>query len=140
MSREREHFRAWFIFGEGADGRVDISDGDRDVLEGVGRAAAEQIIDARDVWLAEAERVLALHPPGPVELVERCSGEVNTSKFLFCHQMRKDIDSGGIRIDGWIRYVNKPAWLESERGLIFKCPFCGETLRTTPISFECVAD
>ena len=49
---------SWFIFGEHLDGRVDINDGERDVMT-TSREHAERIIAAREVWLNE------LVTPGP---------------------------------------------------------------------------
>lgn len=49
--------REWFIFGEYPDGRVDISDGEHDVHEGIGRAEAEKLIAARNYLVREKSRI-----------------------------------------------------------------------------------
>lgn len=49
-------FRPWFVFGEHANGTVDISDGESDVLEGIDREDAEMIVAARTEFLDTVSR------------------------------------------------------------------------------------
>jgi len=50
MSRTGEP-RSWFVFGAYEDGRVDVSDGERDVLVGVSREDAERAIaEQQAIW------------------------------------------------------------------------------------------
>ena len=55
---EFEEFRRWFVFGEHLDGRVDINDGNRDIVTAVDPEQAERIIAARDAFLDAVEEVL----------------------------------------------------------------------------------
>ena len=43
-----EAFPTWFIFGECKDGKVDLSDGDDDIVTHIPREEAEKLIKLRD--------------------------------------------------------------------------------------------
>jgi hypothetical protein len=43
-----ETFKKWMMFGVAKDGAVDVSDGDGDVLTGIKKSEAENIIKERD--------------------------------------------------------------------------------------------
>ena len=43
-----EAFPTWFIFGEHKDGKVDLSDGDDDVVTRITREDAEKLMKLRD--------------------------------------------------------------------------------------------
>lgn len=46
-----ERFNRWFVFGQRADGSVDVSGADCDVFEGIPPAAAEKFIAARNAYV-----------------------------------------------------------------------------------------
>ena len=55
-----ENFPTWFIFGEYKDGRVDVNDGDRDIVTKISREEAEKLIKIRD----DLQEVLYILLPG----------------------------------------------------------------------------
>jgi hypothetical protein len=54
----------WHVFGEHADGTVDVSDGSRDVFTELPRDIADKVIAAHDYFREELYRLLC--PPVPI--------------------------------------------------------------------------
>ena len=50
--------KIWFIFGENADGRVDIADVDGDIAHGLPRDVAERIIERHNDEIGRAASAL----------------------------------------------------------------------------------
>jgi hypothetical protein len=67
---EHNGHRRWFIFGEHADGCVDVSDGEGDVLVKIPRTIAEEIIRRRNSFcdsfdlLVFGDTILIRHADG----------------------------------------------------------------------------
>jgi hypothetical protein len=53
MDEETPMFAHWVIFGTHPDGRVDISDGNQDILTRVPRPNAQKILEARNAFVNE---------------------------------------------------------------------------------------
>ncbi len=61
----------WFIFGERADGRVDLSDGNDDVFVNIPRSVADRLLDLRIQYLAETRNIVDTLPPQCLPFVVR---------------------------------------------------------------------
>lgn len=57
-----ERYGRWCVFGEHADGTVDVNDGTNDVVTCVDRAEAEKLIAAHNQMVAELVRLYNLLP------------------------------------------------------------------------------
>lgn len=53
-----EIVRPWFVFGVHPDGRVDLSDGNRDVFTKLEPAVAEELIALRERHITEVHRAV----------------------------------------------------------------------------------
>lgn len=61
---KHHHYRSWFVFGKYPEtGRVDVSDGERDVLTNVDEAKANWVIKERDEVLDRLDEVVQRNCP-----------------------------------------------------------------------------
>jgi len=58
---DSHHLHQWYVFGEHADGRVDVAQGDGpDVVQAVSREDAEKLIAARQEFIDKVCAILAV--------------------------------------------------------------------------------